>query len=246
MCVKSTWIRRIKDMDRDGMDYIGAIIMDMGGTEYDQIGSDVDVGGGDIICVDILMKWSEYKRDYYRIGNNILEAHLFENKGAFEENATVNSLVFDQGRYRELRENVRGIRVRRLLDGQLRFKSKQDVEVIFGRDITWVEYFRLRTTIQQRVDDRRDNDGNGNNVALLMGKGKIKSSSLRRKIVGVDSEVYMRNDPRTITAVRTLWGRRVDEKERRFVELNLRTWVISVLDPDFKEFCLNFYTGGFI
>jgi hypothetical protein len=243
MCVKSTWIRRIKDMDRDGMDYIGAVILNAGGIEYDQIGSDVDMRGGGVICGDILKKWSEYKSEYYRIGNNILEAHVFENKGVFNENDTVNSIVFSQGRYRDLRENIRGMRVRRMLDGQLRVKSKQDLEVIFGCGITWVEYFRLRTTVQQRVDGIRENDRNGNNIGMLMDKGKIRSSSLRRKIVGVDSEIYMRNDPRTIASLRTLWGRRVDEKERRFVELNMRLWVISVLDPEFKEFCFKLLHG---
>jgi hypothetical protein len=40
-----------------------------------------------------------------------------------------------------------------------------------------------------------------------------------------------------MSSLRTLWGIRIDEKDRRYVELNLRTWTISVLDPDFKDFC---------
>jgi hypothetical protein len=106
-----------------------------------------------------------------------------------------------------------------------------------------VEYFRLRTTLQQRVDGLRENDRNGKNIGMMMDKGKIKSSSLRRIIVGADSEIYMRNDPRTIPSLCTLWGRRIDEKERRYVELNMRLWVISVLDPEFKEFCFKLLQG---
>jgi hypothetical protein len=130
-----------------------------------------------------------------------------------------------------------------MLDGQNRVRSKLEVEAIFNVGITWVEYFRLRTVLQQRVDARRDNGEAGKNVELLMNKGKIKSSKLRKKIMGMDSKVYLDNDPRTIPALRTLWGGRIDEKERRYVELNLKTWITSVLDPEFKEFCFKLLHG---
>jgi hypothetical protein len=243
VCVKSTWIRRVKDMERDGLDYIGALIMKPGGVTYDQMGGDVDVGAVGIICKDILLKWFEYKCEYYMIGNNILEAYLFENKGVIDENDTVNNVVFNHGRYMGIRDNLREIRVRRMLDEQNRVRSKLEVEAVFNVGITWVEYFRIRTVLQQRVDARRDNGGAGKNVELLMSKGKIKSSKLRKKIVGLDSKVYLDNDPRTISALRTLWGGRIDEKERRYVELNLKTWITSVLDPEFKEFCFKLLHG---
>jgi hypothetical protein len=38
-------------------------------------------------------------------------------------------------------------------------------------------------------------------------------------------------------------GGRIDEKERRYVELNLKTWVTPVLDPEFKEFCFKLLHG---
>jgi hypothetical protein len=206
VCVKSTWIRRVKDMERDGLDYIGALIGRRGVVSYDQMGGDVDAGSLGIIGKDILLKWYEYKREYYMMGNNILEAYLFDNKGVFEENDTVNNVVFNQGRYLGIRDNLRGIKVRRMLDVQNRVRSKIEVEAIFNVGITWVEYFRLRTVLQKRIDARRDNGEAGRNVELLMDKGKIKSSKLRKKIMGIDSNEYLDNDPRTIPALRTLWG----------------------------------------
>jgi hypothetical protein len=47
MCVKSIWIRRIKDMERESLDYVGAIVLNMGGTCYDQIGGRVNAREGE-------------------------------------------------------------------------------------------------------------------------------------------------------------------------------------------------------
>jgi hypothetical protein len=112
VCVKSTWIRRVKDMERDGLDYIGALIVKRGVVRYDQMGGDVDAGSLGVICKDILLKWCEYKREYYMMGNNILEAYLFENKGVIDENDTVNNVVFNHGRYIGIRDNLREITVK--------------------------------------------------------------------------------------------------------------------------------------
>jgi hypothetical protein len=207
------------------------------------VGGVVDTESLGIICNDILIKWCEYKREYYRIGNNILEAYLFENKGALDENVTVDNVVFSRERYLGIRENLRGLKVRRMLDVQNRIKPKIEVEAIFNVGVTWVEYFRLRTVLQQRVDARRDNGEVGKNIDILMNKGKLKSSKLRKKITGLDSSEYLDNDPRTIPALRTLWGERIEGKERVYVELNLKAWVTSVLDPDFKEFCFKLLHG---
>jgi hypothetical protein len=117
------------------------------------------------------------------------------------------------------------------------------VEGILNTGITWVEYFRLRAVLQQRVDVMVDSGEAGKNIEKLMHKGKIKSSRLRKKITGMDSREYLNNDPQTISALRTLWGDRIVRKERRYVELNLKTWVTTVLDPEFKEFCFKMLHG---
>jgi hypothetical protein len=110
-------------------------------------------------------------------------------------------------------------------------------------EITWVEYFRLRTNIQRCVDRRIDNGNIGKNISGIMARGNLKSSKLRKQISGSDSREYRENNPRTMASLRTLWGRRIEEKERRFVELNLRIWKISVLEPEFKEFCFKLMYG---
>jgi hypothetical protein len=92
------------------------------------------------------------------------------------------------------------------------------------------------------LDERVNGDG-GKNISVLMSRGKIKSSNLRKRISGVDSEVFMENDPRTMPSLRTLWGVRIDIKDRKYVELNLRTWTILILDPDFKDFCFRLLYG---
>jgi hypothetical protein len=242
-CIKSVWIRRVKDMEREGMDYIGVAIVNMGGDCYDQIGGCVDTRREGIICTDILEKWFEYKRDYYRIGNNIMEAHIIENKGIMENGSTLENLVFTSARYREVRGGIRGLTLRMVLDGQHRVKLKRVIELLFERDISWVEYFRLRTNVQLCVDWMRDNGDGGKNISVLMSRGKIRSSNLRKKISGVDSEIYKENDPHTMSSLRTLWGIRIDRKDRKYVELNMRSWTISVLDPDFKDFCFRLLHG---
>ncbi len=88
-----------------------------------------------------------------------------------------------------------------------------------------------------------ENGVTGKNINVMMSRGKLKSSKLRKRISGSDGREYVENDPRTMASLRTLWGRRVEEKERRFVELNLKIWKISVLEPGFKEFCFKLLYG---
>jgi hypothetical protein len=242
-CIKSTWIRRVKDMEREGMDYIGAAIVSMGGDCYDHIGCYVDIRREGIIVSDILTKWFEYKRDYYRTDNNILEAHIFENKGILDNGSTIENQVFIQGRYREVRDSLRRVTLRMVVDGQGRVKLKRDIEGILEIDISWVEYFRLRTNVQLLLNMSRGNGVVGRNIGRLMSKGKIKSSTLRKKISGEGSVMFLENDPRTISSLRSLWGLRIDDKERKYIEQNLRSWTISVLDPDFKDFCFRLLHG---
>jgi hypothetical protein len=114
---------------------------------------------------------------------------------------------------------------------------------VFDVEITWVEYFRLRTNIQRCVDRRIENGTTGKNISVMMNRGKLKSSKLRKRISGSEGKEYTENDPSTMASLRTLWGRRIEEKERRFVELNLKIWKISVLEPGFKEFCFKLLYG---
>jgi hypothetical protein len=170
-CIKSIWIRRIKDMEREGLDYIGAIVLSMGGSSYDQIGGRVNVRRGGEIVVDLLARWFEYKKAYYSTGNNILEAHIFENKGITDGSDTIDNMVFTPVRYQAIRENLRELIFKTVLDGQCRVRSKREVELLFEVEITWVEYFRLRTNIQRCVDMRMENGVTGKNINVMMSRG---------------------------------------------------------------------------
>ncbi len=149
-------------------------MLNMGGTCYDQIGGRVNAREGGEIVVDLLARWFEYKKTYYGTGINILEAHIFENKGITDGNDTVDSKVFTPARYQAIMGNLRGLTFRTVLDGQRRVKSKREVELVFDVEISWVEYFRLRTSVQRCVDGRGENVGTGKNICVLMSRGKIK------------------------------------------------------------------------
>jgi hypothetical protein len=104
-------------------------------------------------------------------------------------------------------------------------------------------YFRLRTLIQVRIDGINDTEERGHNVSIMMSRGKISSSKLRKKIVGKNSGIYRQNDPRRMPSLRTLWGPRVDNMDRKCIELNLKVWKVSVLEPGLKDFCFKLLYG---
>jgi hypothetical protein len=54
---------------------------------------------------------------------------------------------------------------------------------------------------------------------------------------------YKENNPNTIVSLRTLWGVRIEQKERKYIEWNLRIWTISVLEAQFKDFCFKLLHG---
>jgi hypothetical protein len=120
-----------------------------------------------------------------------------------------------------MRDNIKGITFKEVIDRQGRVKGKREIEIKFGIGMTWVEYFRLRTMVQRRVDGRHDTGEPGQNIQVMMNRGKLKSSKLRKKVVGRNSVIYNNNDPRRMMSLWSLWGQRLDPKERKFVELNL-------------------------
>jgi hypothetical protein len=81
-------------MEVSALDYIGVIMLEEDGMEYDQIRRRVEGIEGGIVCTDILGKWEEYKRMYCEIGNNVMEAKLFENFGICEIGSAIESNIF--------------------------------------------------------------------------------------------------------------------------------------------------------
>jgi hypothetical protein len=147
MCIKSTWIRRAKDMELSAPDYIGVVLMEEVGIEYDQIGRRRENNEMGIVRNEIMRQWVKFKGMYYDIGNNVLEAKIFGNIGICEPGVTVESNVFSVQRYEMIRNNIHGIMFKKVVDRQGRVKGKREIEMVLGIGITWVEYFRLSTLV---------------------------------------------------------------------------------------------------
>jgi hypothetical protein len=76
-----------------------------------------------------------------------------------------------------------------------------------------------------------------------MDKGKVWSKRLRMIYDGKRGRKYKSSNPSNIASLRTLWGARVDQKERKYIEWNLRIWTISILEARFKDFCFKLLHG---
>jgi hypothetical protein len=136
-----------------------------------------------------MRQWVKLKGLYYDIGNNVLEAKLFMNIGICEPGATVESNVFSVQRYETIRNSIQGTVFKDIIDRQNRVHGKMEIEAVLRIGITWVEYFRLRTVVQVRMDGMYDTGERGQNVSIMMSRGKISSSKLRKKIVGRNSGI---------------------------------------------------------
>jgi hypothetical protein len=119
-----------------------------------------------------MRQWVKLKGLYYDIGNNVLEAKLFMNVGICEPGVTVESRVFSVERYETIRNSIHGISFKDIVDRQNRVHGKMEIEVTLGNGITWVEYFRLRTIVQVRIDGIYDTGEKGQNVSIMMSRGR--------------------------------------------------------------------------
>jgi hypothetical protein len=136
MCIKSTWIRRAKDMEEHAPDYIGVMIIEEVGIEYDQIGRRNESSEIGIVGSEIMRQWVKLKGLYYDIGNNVLEAKLFMNVGICEPGVTVESRVLSAERYETIRNSIHGIIFKDIVDRQNRVHGKMEIEVVLGIGIT--------------------------------------------------------------------------------------------------------------
>ncbi len=246
VCLKSLWIRRINDMMING-DYIGVTVI--GSEGFQEMNFDYErIGNGSWnrvigpVAEDIVENWRNFKREFYRIGHNIVEAKLFENIGLENENRGVETLVFG-GRYGEVRNAIKDKTIRDLTDNQLSLKEKIVIENECGIRIGWAEYFRLRTAVRG-VIDRRDVEDDGTvKIGDFMDRGKLRCKKLRMIYDGRRSRNHKENNPNRIASLHTLWGARIEQKDRKYIEWNLRVWSISVLEAQFKDFCFKLLHG---
>ncbi len=136
-----------------------------------------------------------------------------------------------------------GIKLKNLIMENRAVKEKVDIEQVTGINLSWVEYFRLRTACQGIVNNNRGGISPGISINEFMERGKLNCAKLRKVLEGKLSEKYMNNNPNTMASLGTLWGVGVEEKGRIFVEWNLKSWTVPMLDPAFKDFCFKLLHG---
>jgi hypothetical protein len=245
-CFKSVWIRRIKEMKREP-DYMAAVTLGTDGMtegmfDYERVGNRTMAITPGPIILDIIENWRRFKFEYYRVGHNVLGALLFGNVGIDRDNRSMETVIFG-GRYGEVRDRIGGIVVGDLVDERRLVKEKGEIENRLEIRMTWAEYFRLRTVVRTIVDLRDVTDDGIIQLSEFMNKGKVRSKRLRMIYDGKRGRKYKDNNPNTIASLRTLWGARIDQKERKYIEWNLRLWTISVLEAKFKDFSFKLLHG---
>ena len=95
----------------------------------------------------IMLRWAEYKGEFYKVGRNVYGALVFGSEFVIGNTRLQKISVFDVERERELAAIMRRIRVKDLLDEQWHVKDKQGMEREIGGLITFAEFFRIRTEL---------------------------------------------------------------------------------------------------
>jgi hypothetical protein len=125
----------------------------------------------------------------------------------------------------------------------LSVKEKLAIENECGIRISWAEYFRLRTAIRSILDRRDEADDGTVKLGDFMDRGKLRCKKLRMIYDGRRSRKHKESSPNRVASLHTLWGVRVEQKERKYIEWNLCVWSISVLEAQFKDFCFKLLHG---
>jgi hypothetical protein len=80
-------------------------------------------------------------------------------------------------------------------------------------------------------------------VKEFMDRGKPRCSRLRKTIEGRKGARYKMQNLSLIPSLNSLWGLRIREMDRNLIEWNLQIWMITVLAPQFKDFCFKLMHG---
>jgi hypothetical protein len=121
-----------------------------------------------------------------------------------------------------------------------------EIERDLGLDLSWVEYFRLRTEVTRIINRFVRQDGN-ERIRMSIDEvvtGRRKGSRRYRNIMsGKWSREYIENNPRDIAAGITLWGDNMGGMSRTLVERNYELWTFSHLPYDYKNFLFKMVHG---
>ena len=92
---------------------------------------------------NIMMRWAEYKGEFYKVGRNVYGALAFVSEFVIGNMWPQKISVFNVERERELEVIMRRIRVKDLLDEQWRIKDKLGMEREIGGLISLRNFLEL-------------------------------------------------------------------------------------------------------
>jgi hypothetical protein len=165
----------------------------------------------------------KFKKEFYRVHNNILEANLMKDMGLAIDERTIAEVVFCDEKRQELEDRLDNVKVKECVDFPGRgCKSKTEVEACLrGGKITWAEYFRIRQEVVRVLLDFSW-DGDSNSVSMkiseFMDRNTKGSKRFREILTGRWSMKYEQSDPCMINSGRTLWGENHNQMGRSLVQ----------------------------
>jgi hypothetical protein len=125
-------------------------------------------------------------------------------------------------------------------------RDKIQVERNLGVNISWVEYFRLRTEVTQlMVMYPRRVDGliTEQSVDEFMTGRKRGCKRYRKIMEGKNSRKYEENSPVNIATGNTLWGEYMGQMGRELIERNYKLWSCAILESGYKDFLFKYVHG---
>jgi hypothetical protein len=246
VCMKVSWVERWKH-ELPNIDYMVATVWKIHErNETRTIKLSNIQGKGLPIMEDIVGAWIEFKRTFYKCGNNINKAHVFGNEAILLDGRKVEELVFDEGRYREIEGMVSDIIMDDICNEGGGIKDKAHLERIMGITMSWVEYFRIRTevtTILVRYPRRAIGLFTEQTMDEYTTGKKRGCRRYRRIMEGKNSRKYLENLPVGIAAAMTLWGGYIGDMGRELVERNYKLWSCAALQSGYKDFLFKYLHG---
>jgi hypothetical protein len=244
--MKAAWIERWK-REMPYSDYMVSTVWNLNednGTRDIKICD--TVGKGLPIMEDIVRAWIKFKSKFYEWGHNIYKAQLFGNEALMRDGRKLEEIVFTEGRYRIIEETVRDSMVEDIYMEGGGIIDKRQAERNIGIELSWVEYFRLRTEVTQLMTLYPGVAG-GPTTEQTMDEfmtGRKRGCKRYRKIMeGKNSRTYEENTPVNIAAGNTLWGEYVGQMGRELIERNYKLWSCASLESGFKDFLFKFVHG---
>jgi hypothetical protein len=121
-----------------------------------------------------------------------------------------------------------------------------EFNAVFGVGLLWVEYFWLRTELNEIKQGTDQNEIGGGRVMSMdtFLESKVKGSKrIRRVLCGEKSRSWMSNDPKRVASLITLFGNRIEGMSRKLVECHVKLWNMSILPAELRGFLFSLAHG---